>query len=48
MSENQTITPAGHNPQMQPAAQPGEVLSLGVDQVHTHLFDAATGLRLAA
>lgn len=30
------------------AARPGEVLTLGVDQTHTHLFDAGSGLRLTA
>ncbi|WP_323766492.1 sn-glycerol-3-phosphate ABC transporter ATP-binding protein UgpC [Marinovum sp.] len=30
------------------SARPGEVLTLGVDQAHTHLFDAGSGLRLTA
>ncbi|WP_417526261.1 ABC transporter ATP-binding protein [Marinovum sp.] len=30
------------------SANPGEVLTLGVDQAHTHLFDAGSGLRLTA
>ncbi|MCJ7871306.1 sn-glycerol-3-phosphate ABC transporter ATP-binding protein UgpC [Phaeobacter sp. J2-8] len=30
------------------SARPGEVLTLGVDQAHTHLFDAGSGLRLSA
>ncbi len=30
------------------SAAPGTVLTLGVDQAHTHLFDAESGLRLAS